>query len=90
MPAGAIGSVWTAGSWADDCWEAGTWADASAGALPFVGDMNTRVLAYLRDYYTVSEGDLTTLATRYMNELTTGDRNQKWHQLVQDATDAMA
>jgi hypothetical protein len=68
MPAGAIGSVWTAGSWADDCWEAGTWADASAGALPFVGDMNTR----------------------YMNELTTGDRNQKWHQLVQDATDAMA
>ena len=88
MPAGPIGAVWGAGTWSDTAWEAGTWADEAA-LLSFVGPINERVYVYLCDYYAVSSGDLTTMATRYMDALTTGDRNQKWHKLVQDATDAM-
>ncbi len=53
------------------------------------GDMNTRMLVYLRAYYSSASDDLTTLTTRYLNELTTGDRNQKMKALMQAATDAM-
>lgn len=30
MAAGAVGSVWAAGSWSETCWEANSWADAVA------------------------------------------------------------
>ena len=84
----AIGTVWADDTWESDAWADDTWADAGAGQ-PNVGDLNAQLMVYLRDYYSVSGGDLTTLATRYMNELTTGDRNQKFLQMVQDALDAM-
>lgn len=90
MAAGPIGSVWAAGSWADDCWEADTWADLASGTLPFTGDLNTRLLQFLRDHYSTNSSDLTTLATKYMDSLTSGDRNQKWKQMEQDAHDAMS
>jgi hypothetical protein len=57
-------------------------------ALEFIGDINSRVYRYLCDYYSVSSGDLTSMATKYMATLS-GDMNQRWHRLVQDATDAM-
>jgi hypothetical protein len=62
---------------------------ASGGAaLAFVLDLMGRLRVYLDDYYTVSGGDLTTYATRYMNALPSGDRSQRWHKLVTDATEA--
>ena len=30
MAAGAVGSVWAAGSWSETCWAANSWADAVA------------------------------------------------------------
>jgi hypothetical protein len=33
MAAGAVGSVWAAGSWSETCWEANSWADATITLL---------------------------------------------------------
>ena len=60
-----------------------------AAALAFVLDLNTRLMVYLRDYYSVTGGDLTYLTNKYLNALTTGDRTQKMRRLIQDATDSM-
>jgi hypothetical protein len=38
----------------------------------------------------VSSGDLTQMADRHMDAQTSGDRTQRWHALVQEATDAMS
>lgn len=92
MPAGVVGSVWAAGSWSATAWEANTWANAGGGpSLVFVLDLNTRLIVFLCDHYGVSTAtsDLTTLMERYMNGLT-GTRNQRFFQMVQDATDAMS
>jgi hypothetical protein len=86
MPAGAIGACWAAGSWEDTAWEALSWADVVA--LAFVLDMNSRLYVYRCDYYSVPSGDLTTMATRYLRE-DSGEYNNRWHRMVQDATDAM-
>ena len=87
MAAGAIGSVWATGSWADDCWEAFTWADA--GALAFVFDMNTRLRVYLCDLYGLpNTTDTTTLVDRYLASQT-GEMNARLRKLIADATDAM-
>lgn len=87
MPAGAVGAVWAADVWSALAWEALTWADVVA--LVFVLDINSRVYRYLCSYYGVSSGDLNTMARRYMNAMTTGDANQRWYRLIQDATNAM-
>lgn len=66
--------------------------DANPGGAITIGyeaDMNTRLLVYLRAYYTVSAGDLTTLVRKWMNEQTTGDANQRLQKLITDATNAM-
>jgi hypothetical protein len=86
MPAGAVGTCWATNVWSALAWEEFTWADALA--LVFVLDINSRVYRYLCNYYSVSSGDLTSMSLRYMSTLT-GDMNQRWHRLVQDATDAM-
>lgn len=86
MPAGPIGSCWASGSWTDTCWEVDTWADVAA--LAFILDLNSRLYAFLQDFYS-STADLNTLGTRYLREQTSGDYNTRWRELVQDATDAM-
>lgn len=88
MPAGPVTGCWAAGVWADTVWEVGVWADVAA-LLDFVLDKNTRLMAYLRDFYTVSAGDLTTLSTRYLREECTGEYTARFRQLEHDATDAM-
>jgi hypothetical protein len=62
---------------------------ATVAALAFVLDLNTRLLVFLRDHYSVSGGDLTSLATRYLAGLS-GDYNVRFRKLIQDATDAMS
>ena len=80
--------VWGSGVWGDLVWGPNVWP-SSGVSIQLEPDMNTRLLLYLQAYYSVTNPDLTTLATRYMNGLTTGDRNQKFKQMMQDATDAM-
>jgi hypothetical protein len=88
MPAGAVGSCWAADSWSATAWEANSWADAEA--LAFVLDLNTRILVYLRDFYSDADGDLSTLIKRYLESADsgTGDMTQRFKNLIQDATDA--
>lgn len=62
---------------------------AVGAALEFVLDLNTRMIVYLRDHFSVTGGDNTTLVRRKMDELTTGDANQKFLQIIADATAAM-
>lgn len=64
---------------------------AQAGvAIAYVQDLNTRLRVYLLAYYGLTGSkDLTTLADRYMDAMTTGDRTQRFRRLMQDATDAM-
>lgn len=62
---------------------------SGAVALAFVLDLNTRLMVYLRDLYTVTGGDLTTLVARRLGELS-GDYTSRMRQLIQDATDAMS
>ncbi len=88
MPAAAVGSVWATNVWSALAWEELTWADALA--LVFVLDLNSRIYRFLCSYYGVSSGDLTSMARRYMDAMSSGDANQRWYQLVQDATDAMS
>jgi hypothetical protein len=88
VPAGAVGSCWASGSWSATCWEALTWAEAQA--LVFVLDMNARLYRYLCSHFSVSSGDLTSLVNRHMDAQTSGDRNQRFHALIQEATDAMS
>jgi hypothetical protein len=66
-----------------------SYSGLSDAVLTFVLDLNTRILVFLRDQYSVAGGDLTTLSARYMNGLTTGDRTAKFRQLVTNATNAM-
>ena len=86
MPAGPIGSVWAAGTWADTCWTEFTWADVAAVVGNTNPDMNTRILVFLRTFYSVTGGDLTTLATRYLKEEKTGEFTARWKALEDDAT----
>jgi hypothetical protein len=88
VAAGPVGSVWATGSWSDTAWEALTWD--TAVALAFILGMNARLYAYLCSHYGVSSGDLTQMADRHMDAQTSGDRTQRWHALVQEATDAMS
>jgi hypothetical protein len=85
MPAGPIGTVWAAGTWADTAWELGTWADVSA----FLGnnnpDMNTRIAVYLRDLYSAPGADLATLVMRYLIAQT-GEWTARFQKLITDAT----
>jgi hypothetical protein len=85
MPAGPIGTVWAAGTWADTAWELGTWADVSA----FLGnnnpDMNTRIAVYLRALYSAPGADLTTLTMRYLIAQT-GEWTARFQKLITDAT----
>lgn len=60
----------------------------AAAVLAFVFDLNTRLMVYLRSYYSVSGGDLSTLVSRYLAGLS-GDYNARMRRLVQDANDAM-
>lgn len=83
------GTVWAANSWDVDAWQADTWRDAVEGALTFVLDLNTRLLVYLQDLYSTSNPDLATLTQRRLRELS-GDFNNRFHKLIQDATDAMS
>jgi hypothetical protein len=85
MPAGPIGSVWAAGTWADTAWEVNTWADAVVSALAFVPDMNTRIAVYLRDLYSAPGADLSTLVHRYL-AAQTGEFTARFQQLIDDAT----
>lgn len=48
--------------------------------------MNTRLMVFLRSFYSVTGGDLTTLATRYLNEEKTGDFTARWKAMEEDAT----
>jgi hypothetical protein len=61
----------------------------AAALLTFVLDLNTRLMVFLRDYYGVTGGDLTTLADQYMDAMTDGDRTERFERLIQDATDSM-
>jgi hypothetical protein len=89
MPAGAIGSCWAAGTWADTCWEAGTWGAAGESALAFDLFWNERLLIFLQDFY-VSEVQLQPLLDLYLDTEVTGSRTARLQQAIQDATDAMA
>ena len=86
MPAAPIGSVWAAGTWADTTWEAFTWADVSATLGNSNPDMNTRIMVFLRDFYSVTEGDLTSLVYRYLREEKTGEYTARWKAMEEDAT----
>lgn len=57
--------------------------------LPFVLDINTRLWVYLGSVYGFSSSpDLNSMIERYLRGLT-GDYNNRWKQLIQDATTAM-
>jgi hypothetical protein len=88
VPAGPIGSCWATGSWSDTAWEALTWQDAVA--LAFILDLNLRLYRYLCSHFSVSSGDLTSLVNRHLDAQTSGDRTQRFHALIQEATDAMS
>lgn len=60
----------------------------AAAVLDFVLDMNTRIMVFLRDFYTVSGGDLSTLTAKYLAEEKTGEYTARMQGLIQDATDA--
>lgn len=48
MPAGPIGSVWNADTWADTCWEDGSWGGAVAGLLSlYRRDLTAAVMDYI-------------------------------------------
>lgn len=57
-------------------------------SLAFVLDLNTRLMVFLRDHYSIVGGDLNTEIERYLNGLS-GDMQNRWKQLIQDATDTM-
>lgn len=57
--------------------------------MPYIADMDTRLLVYLRTLYSVPTGDLTTLVRRYLDAQTTGSANQRMQKLIADATAAM-
>lgn len=89
MAAGPVGSVWAEGCWADTCWEDGVWAEASEGGITFDGRGNELLYVFLCDHFGVTGGDLTTMATKYMDALTSGDRTQRWKQMEADAIAAV-
>jgi hypothetical protein len=64
------------------------WGAVAAIIIGFYLDMNTRLMAYLRESYSVSGGDLSTLVQRDL-AARTGDMTARHQALIQDATDAM-
>jgi hypothetical protein len=86
VPAGAVGSVWAAGSWSATAWEAFTWADVSATLGNNNPDMNTRIAVFLRAFYTAPGADLTSLIYRYLREEKTGEYTARWKAMEADAT----
>ncbi len=65
MPAGAVGSVWAAGSWSNTCWEANTWANAVAAFNIFTEGAYMMIdlgggLVYLKQLKPVIKGNVST------------------------------
>jgi hypothetical protein len=86
VPAGAVGSVWAAGSWSDLAWEAFTWADVSAALGNNNPDMNSRIYVYLKALYSAPDGcDLTALVYRYLLAQT-GEFTARFRKLMTDAS----
>lgn len=84
MPAGAIGSCWQTGSWSDTAWEAFTWAAAAVATL--ASDLNTRLRVYLATLYGLPQtSDLTAMVVRNLRGRT-GDMNNRFRALIQDAS----
>ena len=63
------------------------WESFVGVVIGVYADMNTRIAAYLRTTYSVSEGDLTSLVQRNLAERT-GEYTARMQALIADATAA--